>query len=345
MKMKKIWESSVNRLSDTLSINNTIQNNRLNALPLRKRRTDQVKPTIVFVLPLAGRYQTFQRFLRNYEAVCLQHPDTETELLVVLFDELNADLNPFFNEMVRLRRKYVKSAINHITIQGNFSRGVALNQATHSEHIQSNDILFFIDVDITFKRTSIERIRLNTKMHKQVYLPIVFSEYDPTVWSEDLNHENSMEFDDSERLNLNDKRGYFRQFGYGICAIFKADILHPDINGFNDDITGWGLEDVKFLEKIVKLHPTPVTTFLKETLESNQDNSTMPLSLSVFRAPDPTLVHIYHDIYCDKSLSESQYTMCQGTKANTLGNFKHIESIFINNQTIIDFTRSSNTFR
>lgn len=343
-KMKHIWKSSVDRISDTiaLSLNSTIQNNRSKVLPSKKSRSDPIKPTIVFVLPLAGRFQTLQRFLKNYERVCLQHPDTRTELLVVLFDDMNGNLRPFYDEMDNLKTKYITSIINHITIQGNFSRGVALNQATHSEHIQPNDIIFFIDVDITFKRTSIERIRLNTKMHKQVYLPIVFSEYNPAVWSR-TNHDVSSEFDENAPLNLNNDRGYFRQFGYGICAIFKSDILHPNINGFNDDITGWGLEDVKFLEKLVKLHPTPITSFLGGL---NPDNLTVvPLALSIFRAPDPTLVHIYHDIYCDKTLSESQYQMCLGTKANTLGSYKHIESIFMNNQTIIDYMRSSTTVR
>lgn len=307
----------------------------------RKNRNDQIKPTIVFVLPLAGRFQTFQRFLRNYDRVCLQHPDTQTELLIVLFNEMNSDMRPFYDEMDNLRTKYKTSVINHITIEGNFSRGIALNRAIHSEHIHASDIIFFIDVDITFKQMSIERIRLNTKLHKQVYMPIVFSEYNPTVWSTS-NHDSSTEFSDNEPLNINDNRGYFREFGYGICAIFKADILHPDINGFNDDITGWGLEDVKFLEKLVKLQQTPIVSFLKGP-DSNA--SVVPLSLSIFRAPDPTLVHIYHDIYCDKSLSESQYNMCLGTKANTLGSFKHIESLFMNNKSIIDYMRSSITVR
>lgn len=344
MKMRNIWRSGVDRLSDTIaaSLNNTLQ--KPNVLPSRRSRSNLKKPTIVFVLPLAGRFQTFQRFLRNYELVCLRHPDTQTELLVVLFNETNSNLGPFFNEMEILRKRYATSFINHITIEGNFSRGVALNRAIHSEHIQLNDIIFFIDVDITFKRTSIDRIRLNTKMHRQVYLPIVFSEYNPSVWSKSADSDTSAEFDDNVPVNLSYDRGYFRQFGYGICAIFKADILHPDINGFNDDITGWGLEDVKFLEKIVKLRPTPIVSFLKGPIETDQNNTTVPLYLNIFRAPDPTLVHIYHDIYCDKSLSESQYTMCLGTKANTLGSYKHVESIFMN-QSVIDYVRSSLTVR
>lgn len=347
MKMKNIWESSVNRISDTISLsgNTTAEKSKQKQSKSQKKKSNQDKPTIVFVLPLAGRFPTFQRFLKNYENVCLRHPGMETELLVVLFDEMNSNLRSFYSEMNNLKTKYRASMINHITVQGNFSRGVALNQAVHSEHIEWNDILFFIDVDITFKRTSIERIRLNTKMHRQVYMPIVFSEYDPAVWSNSSQVTNSLEFDENEPLNLSYNRGYFRQFGYGICAIYKADILHPDINGFNDDITGWGLEDVKFLEKLVKLHQTPIVSLLKGSITNSQNSTAVPLSLNVFRAPDPTLIHIYHDIYCDKTLSESQYTMCLGTKANTLGSYKYIESIYMRNQTIIDSIRSSTTVR
>lgn len=345
MKVKDIWKSSVDRLSDTiaLSLNNTARNHQ-NAKNSSNRRNKQSEPTIVFVLPLAGRFQTFKRFLNNYEHSCLHHPETLTELLIVLFDENESDLPPFYNELDKLREKYKKSTMNHITIKGNFSRGIALNRAIHSEHIHMNDIIFFIDVDITFKRISIERIRINTMKHKQVYLPIVFSQYNPTAWSnntsESVPFEELNDFNDEIDTNLNANHGYFRQYGYGICAIYKADILHPSINGF-DEITGWGLEDVRFLDKIIKLQQVPITSILENTL--NKENATnVPLALNIFRAPDPTLVHVYHDIHCDESLSYSQYAMCLGTKANTLGSYKHIESIFMRNQTIIDFIRSIN---
>lgn len=347
MKMKNIWQSSVDRISDSIALspNNIGKNGRQNALSSSRDHTKIPKvATVVFVLPLAGRFPTLQRFLQNYERVCLQHPETQTQLLVVLFDESNSSLTPFYYELNKLKTRYKSAAINHITVQGNFSRGIALNHAIHSEHIQLNDILFFIDVDITFTTTSIKRIRLNTKMHQQVYLPIVFSEYDPKVWSNSSRMTSNLVGTGEEIINLDYSRGYFRQFGYGICAIFKADILHPNISGFNDDISGWGLEDVKFLEKLVKMHQTPINSLLRGAAESNpSQNSThiVPLSLSIFRAPDPTLVHIYHDIYCDKTLSEAQYLMCLGTKANTLGSYKHIESIYMNNQTIIDFIRKT----
>lgn len=345
MKMKNIWQSSVDRISDSiaLSSDNARKNSQQNIMLSAQKQNIPEIATIVFVLPLAGRFQTLQRFLQNYEHVCLQHPDTTTQLLVVLFDEFSGNLQPFYREIDQLQLKYKPAVVNYITVHGNFSRGIALNHAIHSKHIQLHDILFFIDVDITFTETSIKRIRLNTKMHEQVYLPIVFSEYDPKVWMDAFQKNDSPALlqTETESINLHYSRGYFRQFGYGICAIFKADILHPNISGFNDDITGWGLEDVKFLEKLVKMHETPINSLLKGTDTNGQNSSVVPLSLSIFRAPDPTLIHIYHDIYCDKTLTESQYLMCLGTKANTFGSYKYIESIYMNNQTIIDFARKT----
>lgn len=348
LKVKDIWKSSVDRISDTIALSS-------NGTAVKKKpeqKTSRIKakigdPTIVFVLPLAGRFQTYKRFLKNYEEVCLKHPKTRTELLVVLFKENNTSLSPFEDKISRLRAKYSKSIMNYSTVLGNFSRGIALNQAIHSDHIQMDDIIFFIDVDITFKPISIERIRMNTKKHKQVYLPIVFSQYNPKKWDNTDTKSTSIpsDYDDMNSFDLNAETGYFRQFGYGICAIYKADIINPAINGFNDDITGWGLEDVKFLEKIVKIQQTPITAILNSAPVTTQSNPepTKSLLLSIFRAPDPSLVHIYHDIVCDKSLSESQYSMCLGTKANTLGSFRYIENILMKNQSIIDFIRSTNT--
>lgn len=301
---------------------------------MRRNRHGGSAATIVFVLPLAGRFQTYLRFLRNFEQTCLQHPETQTELLVILFDG-GSDSHPqsFVDELAQLQAKYTKATMNVIQVDGNFSRGIALNRAIHSDHIQMDDIIFFIDVDITFKRTSIERVRLNTVRHKQAYFPIVFGQYDPSVWQ---TAPIADEFGEDRETDLHSDTGYFRQFGFGICAMYKADILHPGINGF-EEISGWGLEDVRFLEKIVKLEPMPLLAMLKR---QNGSATAEPLSLHVFRAPDPTLVHVYHDVSCDRSLSESQYTMCLGTKASTIGSLRYIERIFMGNQSIIEFGRT-----
>lgn len=372
-----MWDTSVERISDTLAL--PLTNTNLTGSMHRRRfpmsktkRAVTELPTIVFVLSLAGRFQTFQRFLANYEQTCLLHPELKTELLVVVFWDKDTDLTPYFIEIRNLKRKYPTAILNHLTLHGNFSRGMALNNATHSAHIKPNDIIFFIDVDITFKRSSIERIRLNTIRNKQVYLPIVFSEYHPhgstSAFTTPSHAYGPWQFNDAEQTDLDNELGYFRQFGYGICAIFKADIMHPAINGFNTDIAGWGLEDVKFLDQLIKLNvnasqmhknemagrnearavkgdpPSDKTPQFASTAATSTPTTTVSvplISLAIFRAPDPSLVHVYHDINCDKGLSESQYAMCLGTKASTIGSYKYIESVFMNNRKISDFATSN----
>lgn len=317
-------------------------------------------------MALAGRFTTFQRFLNNYEEVrhkllfylnrfecslllplsfsciqlkfqvCLRSPSANTELLTVFFDE-PISLEPFMDEILKIKKTFPKAIINHISLNGNFSRGKALDIAARSSHINGNDIIFFVDVDMTFQKETLDRVRRNTILHRQVYFPIVFSQYDP----------NRVQYSSIPYSNdniLGYESGFFRQFGFGICAIYKSDILNPNINGFNTDITGWGLEDVKLLERIIKLNQNKPSQLLN-TADGNDEPSSVllndqnvkPKMLSVFRSPDDTLIHIFHPINCDKTLEESQYQMCQGTKANTLGSYKLIESVLLSNRTLMEY--------
>lgn len=256
-------------------------------------------------------------------------------------------MTAYYDHVNAINDRYFDAVINVITLDGTFSRGRALDTAARSEYITMNDIIYFVDVDITFRSESLDRIRLNTIAQKQVYLPIVFSQYDPQRVGSKPEHNGS---DD-----IGQSAGYFRQFGYGICAIYKADIMNAAINGFNTDITGWGLEDVKFLEQIVKLNQQPRqlllnladnsttlnnSTTMPPTTTTNEQPSKPLLRLSVFRAPDPSLVHVYHPIECDPKLDEAQLQMCIGTKANTLGSYAHIESVLLHNRAVVERFRA-----
>lgn len=286
--------------------------------------------------------------------------------------------NAMIQILTYLKNKYPKNGINYLILNGNFSRGVALDRASRSNYVSDNDILFYIDVDIVFDRESIERIRRNTIKHKQVYLPIVFSEYD----SRRLMRRDFVDvFEDSHTQQIHsgstdaylkhssgyledfvryyseyvshtddtvtDSRGYFRQFGYGIVSIFRSDALNTKINGFDTDIKGWGLEDVKFLEKIIASNQQQSQKLLDIADGKTIDNTSTENSfmLKMIRAPDPSLVHIFHPIECDKGLDEAQYKMCLGTKANTLGSYRNVEFNIINNKSILDYVRTQNSLR
>lgn len=271
-----------------------------------------------------------------------------------------------------MQNKYPKNGINYLIWNGNFSRGLALDRAARSNFVSDNDILFFIDVDIVFSRVTIERVRRNTIKHKQVYYPIIFSEYDPsrvggnttsattitTIKARRLPHTSpsSGYLEDYQRAFWEYKahvggephasRGYFRQFGFGIVSIFRSDALNSEINGFNTDIKGWGLEDVRFLEKIIASNAKAKQKLLDiadgKTTSIMDSDATIQM-LRLLRAPDPSMVHVYHPITCDKNLEQAQYKMCLGTKANTLGSFRNVESIVIRIKPILDKVRRMNS--
>lgn len=244
--------------------------------------------------------------------MCLKN-DSKTDLLIGLY--IDESYNEALEQINRLKMQYPDREINSIDIYGNFSRGLALDLAARSNYASTEDILFFIDVDIMFTMETLDRVRSNTVQQQQIYLPIVFSEYSQNTRT-----------DGREKVEITNDSGYFREFGYGICAIYKSDLLAVD--GFVTDIKGWGLEDVKFLDRIIASNHGRGSVLNKIGRE-----------LSVFRTSDTSLTHIFHTIHCDKLLDESQYKMCIGTKANTIGSYKFIESLVLKMNNSLMVTR------
>ena len=238
---------------------------------------------IHFILPLSGRFETLKRFLYTYEEVCLKTSENVALYLVYFSNESMID---------NLQKNYPNANIKVILVyKYEFARGLALQIGV--SHIKTNDsLLFFIDVDMIFTADTLERIRLNTIQRKQVYFPIVFTQYDPSIT-----------FPQSEKnINpflINENTGHWRHFGFGIGSMYKSDFL--SVGGFNTSIQGWGKEDVDLYDKFIA-NP----------------------NLTVFRAVDPTLIHIFHIVRCDPNLERSQLKMCQGTRTDTYGEVKHL---------------------
>ena len=107
----------------------------------------------------------------------------------------------------------------------------------------SDALLFFCDVDMIFTRGFLDRVRRATKKNRQVFFPIVYSQYDPR-WvynSEDAQaeidfvvHVPFQNLDDSDADSnlpkhlrnpylISKNSGYWRQFGFGIAALYNCD--------------------------------------------------------------------------------------------------------------------------
>lgn len=203
------------------------------------------------------------------------------------------------------RSKYPKAQLDWIEVNGPFSRGLGLSIG--AKQFANDSLLFFTDVDIIWTRDVLYRIRLNTVRGKQVYFPIVFSEFAPYIErfeppSEDYQQHT---LNDNFKFSIDNNRGYFRHFGFGLVSIYLSDL--DAVGGLTTSIQGWGLEDVDFFEKCLK-------------------NS---YALSIFRAPEPGLIHIYHSIMCDTRLPSVQYEMCIGSKAANYASVHKLADLFL----------------
>lgn len=276
------------------------------------------RKAINLILPLAGRHATFRRFMSVFEEVCLQN-DENVSLFVILFpSETEVSVNETVYLMTSLQRRYPKHRLAVVPVFDSFARALALEIGAAQVKDGQDDLLFFVDVDMVFSRATLERIRLNTIRGKQVYFPVVFSEFEPATVYRDQgltvapNH-----------FLINQDTGYWRQYGFGIVSVYKSDLRR--VGGFDTSIRGWGKEDVDLFDKFV----------------AAADNVT------VFRAADPNLVHVFHIVECDPDLEPAQLQMCKGTRADTLGGVDQLAQIIFSQQgqgrAVLDFAKRRRT--
>jgi len=242
--------------------------------------------TVNLVLPLAGRYETFRQFMDNFESVCVDRGSADdVALVIVLFTEEGsiAEVDLITSRVFTSQQRYPHLSISVIRMSGQFSRGAGLQQA--AQHLPRHSLVFFIDVDVQFTPEVLQRVRLATILGRSAYYPVVFSQYDPSMAS---------------GADFTAGAGYWRQFGYGIMAVYNADFM--DAGGFNVDIRGWGREDIDLVERL------------------------LARNVSIFRAVDPGLLHMFHAKHCDPGLDAAQYQMCLGSKAASFASLQTLSS-------------------
>lgn len=228
----------------------------------------------------------------------------KTSLLIVLYQHKNENS---FNKTIYLveqfKHKYRNASIEILPVSGNFSRARALDLG--ASKLQANDLMLFIDVDIVFTSSALNRIRLNTLPGRRLYFPIVFSQYNPKIVYSEAGQQ--------DKFTINEISGHWRQYGFGIVSLYKRD--YRTVGGLDLSIQGWGKEDVEFFEKAVKS------------------------GLDVFRAADRHLVHVYHDIECSRELSSLQFSMCMGSKADAYAGVETLADMIYGNPNILRFAK------
>ena len=238
-------------------------------------------PYVHFLVPLSERLETFRRFMKNFEFVCLKQ--RQRVKLVVAYSSYVSSPDEHKVIMKEYQDKYPEADLIWLDVEGDqFSRGLALSLA--ADKFDQTALLFLCDVDLIFNSEFIDRCRMNTVLGKRVYYPIMYSQFDP-----DLTYTRKTKPD--THFTINKDAGIWRWYSYGPACIYHQDL--DAVGGFDTSIKGWGWEDVDLVEKVL--------------------NHT---EIEVFRAADPGLIHVYHPIKCDPNLPARQQNLCQGSKVS-----------------------------
>lgn len=255
----------------------------------RVQTIDTSKTLINVIVPLSGRLDKFSDFMKRFVDSGIRM-DRRVFLTLVYFGaEGRDDVRAIMNN-IELKENFKEYKV--IFTSQEFSRGAALQKGAEIWE-QGNVLLFFCDVDVYFRADFLERCRMHSAPGKKVYYPIVFSQYNPiiTYGGEEVP---SLE----NQVRLSKDTGFWRDFGFGMSCQYRDDFLK--VGGFDLTIKGWGMEDVKLYRNY------------------------LASKLTVVRAYDRGLFHIYHKKQCQRNLADNQFVSCLQSKAVSEGSHKQM---------------------
>ena len=201
--------------------------------------------TVLFTVAGDNKAAAVRRFFADFDDEVLVTLEP-VKLVIVVFrqDDQDSGISNLIHSLTEsLQKEYPGVSLVIIEKIGQFSRGVGLTEGLKA--CEDTDLMFILDVDIYFNSAALENVRRFTGASRSAYFPIIFSEF-------------------------RDGGGFWRSFGYGILAAYKADIVAA--GGYNTGITGWGKEDVDLYDKLLKT------------------------GINVVRSTDTNILHKYHKV-------------------------------------------------
>ena len=235
-----------------------------------------------FVVPTPAASKAFQRFMMSYETTFLARTPPElVGLLVILYSDgkLRRYARNIFATTTLLdlyKRKYPDADLRLVTTNRPFSRKESIEIS--SREYPSFELLFLADIHIDFSLQFLERCRMNAIENQQAYFPAVFNPYNPgEFYKYRVMHPYAI------RFQINKEQGSWMHENYHLACLYNYDLIQ--VLGL-----GRGLKEREW--SLIQL----VLKYRK---------------LTVFRAVEPGLVHLWQDGCSEEDLGSRERVLCQ----------------------------------
>ena len=219
---------------------------------------DDASGLLHIIVPVSNHTSQLEKFLEANENIL---KNQNIFLTFVVYEKVAIDQAVLSVTDILSR----KSFNNYLILQKavTFNRGRALHDGI-MHWSRENTLVFLCDLDIKFTYPFINSCKRNSKSGVSVYMPAVFSLYNPQVVSKA-----SLKSARKRNFTIHESTGNWRPSGFGMVCAYITDYLKA--GGFDLNYSGWGGEDISLykrqvfwqkLSKEVAIHQFLLTTNL-----------------------------------------------------------------------------------
>ncbi len=234
-----------------------------------------------FVVPTSPVSRAFQRFMISFESGFLARiPPELVGLLVILYSDgtfrnYDKDIFAAVTLLDLYKKKYPQADLRLITTRRPYSRKESIELA--SLEYPTYELLFLADIHIDFSTQFLERCRMNAHEGQQVYFPAVFSLYHPADY-----YKQRVRNPYATRFKLSEQLGSWMHESFHLTCVYNYDLIEVLQLGKSLKESEWNL----------------LSLFIEYK------------KLTIFRAMEPGLLHLWQDGCKEEQLGENEKILC-----------------------------------
>ncbi|CAJ0941270.1 unnamed protein product, partial [Mesorhabditis belari] len=281
-------------------------------VPYVKEDTD-----MVIVIPVQGEDEVLpaRRLLARHARLCTApvEESRKTRLVVATSEAVDQrSITYMNNDLEELKRRCRRSALEAIQLTVKVAKGVFMGRALDVavDHYGPATIFLLLSPYADVQKEFFDRTRINTIKKYQVFFPIPFVEYHPTISGMDVTEaevpHSVEEARDAALARLRDSTPPKR----------KRPLLVQKDHGRFDSLdftvfSVYGTDYVQFRDRVGANRMDLITAFLAQN------------ELHILRAVEPTLRLRYHPHACDADLAEEDYARCIASRKENVNRFTY----------------------